>query len=195
MSTRTELLKAVEDAARLDQEVRAYTFVGIPHVVAGVEVQAMTGVHFNILFQAKNPYIIGGKTSPADAALLLWVVSPGFSPNLKARRKFIERLNQDTLCSDVSSYIADMFMDAPSGGGTSAEPVADTLAWTVHRIAAAYGWDDSVILAKPLPRLYQYLRLICLDKNPKATFHSKRVRAAWSAYHVWRSNKKKGDAK
>jgi len=39
---------------------------------------------------------------------------------------------------------------------------------TIHHVAKAYGWDDEVILDKPLRRLYQYLTMIRIDGNPKA---------------------------
>lgn len=160
-------------------------FTALPLTIAGVLVHQMTGRHFNAMALDENPFIVGGEPSEADAALVLKAVS--VSGNLLT----LDR-NADLL-TEVRTYIGASFVDLPCLGGATEdkEPVVATMAWNVHIVASAYGWDDERILDKPLARIYQYVRLIALEKNPKLRFSSPRVRAAWSRYNQWRSQQPK----
>ena len=72
--------------------------------------------------------------------------------------------------ASVIRYITSAFADAPPSSprdsSESVNPLAAAEAYIVHRLAAGYHWSESAILALPLPRVWQYLRLLEQAADP-----------------------------
>jgi len=49
------------------------------------------------------------------------------------------------------------------------------LAYFVHQFASAYGWSEDQILNKPIARLYQLLRQMQMERNPRITILNSRL--------------------
>jgi hypothetical protein len=172
MPTTDELIQRINEAYDAEEALRDYAFMGIPHIVAGVEVNAMRLPHLAILSQAKNRYICGGQPTELDALQLLWVVSVAREAG-ELKSSFTAKVDKDRLLIETTEYINDVFLDHQPGAGNSA-PIAASSAYIIHRIATAYGWTKEQIEAEPLPILYQLLKLIRLDLNPKAILFNRR---------------------
>jgi hypothetical protein len=160
------LLEAIDAEATL----RAFSFAGRPFIVAGVEASQMTLRHFLTLELAKNPYIIGGSIEPEHALQVLHTVA--VDPDLET---FFDRVKPDVLLPEMRQYIADTFLDAPSGGGKSSSlPYASSAATYIHIFAREYGWGVNEILEMPVAQLFQLLRLIQRSKSSSAIMFNKR---------------------
>ncbi len=165
--------KKVEAAREEESKLRDFAYTGLPETICGVDVKQFTPRHFLNCLLAKSPFFVGGIPSPVDVGLFLWIVSPGFKPfDLQARNEFLETVIEvpyaDAI-AEIDAYIERAFFDRPSGG-SSRPAVASFLASLVHEIASAYGWYIDQILDAPFALLYQQLRMIAREEDPRRPF-------------------------
>ena len=79
----------------------------------------------------------------------------------------------------ISRYLDRMLIDKPvsTENGNFAAPDTSFAAGIIHALASEYGWSQDDVLDVPMPRLFQYLRLIQREHNPKlARFNPIRAR-------------------
>lgn len=178
----------------LDREAstRDESFLDLPRLICGFEALPLTPRHLLLLNGVSSPFICGGVPLPEDVALYLWILSPQFlaGQSFRARwrrSRFLRRARSIEYIPAVEAirdHLDDAFMDAPSGEGGTAQPVACLTASLVDLFASEYGWPQSETLSTPLARLWQYRRLITRRDNPKAVLvnrYSARVTGDWLA--------------
>lgn len=182
-SQTTPAARAIAKARRIESGLRDMAFLPVLEEIAGVPVKQLTLRHLLILLAVRSPFLFGAFRGPEDVALFLWVVSPQYNRRNLGRGDFLQSiaaLPYATTTRAIERYIDRSLMDRPPTV-SSARPVigASFVASLVTRIAEAFGWDDEVILDKPIARLYQYLGVLRAESNPKAPqFHpfSDRIR-------------------
>jgi hypothetical protein len=116
-----------------------------------------------------------GDLSLKHVELFLWVVSPGFSVDRTAARRFrrfrhsmrflfrCRRSRQLEIANAVGEYIADAFADAPAGsGGALRVSYASWISRLVDLFGSEYGWSAAQVLALPVKVAFQQERQISL---------------------------------
>jgi hypothetical protein len=165
--------EAVEAAEMEEESLRDFAYTGWPESICGAEVKQFTPRHFLLLCSIKSPFLCGGDPSPEDVGLFLWVVSPEFKPfDLEARARFLESiitLPYAESVQEIRAYIDRARFDRPSGGSGSTA-VASFFASLVHVFASEYGWSRDQVLDSPMAALYQELRMIIRDHDPRRPF-------------------------
>lgn len=162
------LKKSVARAQAREEELRDFAMAGVNVVLAGVHVRQMTLRHLLILLAAKNAFLCGGPVRVADVALFLWVLSPEFSIERKARVAFLERIVRrvrfEKAVRAIDKYVDEALIDRPTGASRNeTAPMASFVATVIHEVASSHGWGRDEILDSPIAELYQYLRLIIRD--------------------------------
>ncbi len=154
------------DALERENRVRECAMLRFPHLVCGIEIRALT-LEDDALFRAiGNPFFVGGFRYKADAAQLLWYLSPKFrTPDTFlgrcARTRFLARLARidgDALIIGVSDYLDEIFMDAPRASRDGDEPTVGFAAAVVDTLMSDGLWKRAEIMALPLPEVWQYVR-------------------------------------
>jgi hypothetical protein len=142
-----------------------------------LEIRHLTARDLVFFFRARNPFFCGGVRLPEHVLQFLWTLSPRFiAGDLTARDAFIEEhaeLKFLPAVEAIDAFLDETFADAPGGssrrGLLGTAPVASFFAELVHRfIKPPYQWPEETTLGKPLVRIYQYLRLLDRDANPRA---------------------------
>ena len=134
--------------------------------------------HLIRLSIAESPFAVGGQVTGSDIALFVFSVSVSY-PSETVRERIIREvapLDYKQCFAEINEYLEDANGDCPSGSagsGPQVETIASEYASIVHRIASAYGWSESETLDIPYARLWQYLKLIRRDLDPKATMDSR----------------------
>lgn len=170
--------RELAEAEARQEAVRDYAMLGLRVNICGVECLQFTPKHYAILLAADSPFVCGGRvTTLADVAQFLWVISPDFSESAVDRAAFIELvslIDEDEATDAIDRYIDDAFMDSPpSRAGGRKTAATSFLASLVHELAKTYSWPREVILNEPLAAIYQYLRRMAIDDNPKAPMHGR----------------------
>lgn len=170
-----EIKEAISEAEAKEESIRDYAMLGLGVELCGVECKQFTPRHFAILNGVRNAYVTGGHRTAEQTGIFLWVVSDGFSEtDMAARDSFIARVGAMpgavTFPAQIEEYIADAWVDSPRGSNSNASPITSFSASLVHRLAASYGWSVDYIMGLPFGMVFQLLRRIALDDNPKATF-------------------------
>lgn len=184
----------IGEAIRRETEVRDAAFLAAPFRICGVEIAPLTGRAFIALEGLESPFLCGGRPTPADVAIFLWVLSPKFVPhNSFSRRRFFRacrKIEFEQAVTEISKLVEDAFQDAPgSGGAQSPARYTSWLADLVDILASEYGWSEDSILDLPLARAFQYLRRIRVRCDPKAImFNGKSDRAIQAAVLKLRAN-------
>lgn len=178
------VIPGYREAVEREQLTRAAAFLDGPATYSGIEFSELTLRRLLLLAVSGNPFICGGQVSPGDAGQLLWICSPECTPDPRKRDKFIRRISRidsGILLAGIREYLDAMLADLPGGSGQMAAQPTHWAAGVVHAIASAYGWTDECIMDLPVRRLWQYLRCIRRQSDPKAVFAnpSDRVRAQW----------------
>ena len=171
--------RALELGAELEEKLRGSVFLPVQEKICGIEVLPLTLRIVRRLRTVRSPFICGGRggIGAGDILVFLWAVSPGYffrtkKAREKAKAKLIDRaraISYRQAVRGIRRYLFYASMDRPPAprSKSGASFVAFEAAM-IHRIAAAYGWDDEAILDKPLRRLYQYLTMIRIATDPKA---------------------------
>jgi len=173
MDQEHKLKRARERGSAIEQNLRAAAFLPFNEKICGIEVVPLTLRILGRLHASRSPFLVGGRIRPGHIAAFLWAVSPDYKPSARAPDKLVERaaaIYYPRAVRMVRRYLFYAWMDRPPVRRNSkGDPSTISFeAAMVHHIAAAYGWDDEVILDKPLKRLYQYLTMVRLEGNPKA---------------------------
>lgn len=172
------------DAVEREQSLRENAFIDIEEQICGVDITPLNLRQWSILAAIGNPFIKGGDFGAADAAMFLWAISPEYSPQKKKRDDFIKRIAKIDYAETIKAiakYLDNAFFDAPRSGKGDSGSIATFTACVIHRLASTYGWSENQILAIPLKRVWQYLRLIKRDDSPGSCFGnpSDEIRAEW----------------
>jgi len=127
-----------------------------------------------ILEHAKSPFICGGGETTAGAiAQFLWVCSPGFSADRKARDRFIRQcrtVNASAALETIRGMVNAAFYDSPPREKSSGESPSywSLAASLVDCLASEYGWTQGEILDTPLASVLQYFKVIQHRKSASA---------------------------
>jgi len=185
------LKEAVTEAEGREEELREFAFSGLSEIICGLEVEQLRIPHLRTLLFAKSPFILGGILTAESAAAFLWIVSRDYRQgDGAARDAFVMGIGmqkQDWIAG-IREYLNRAFTDAPGGGKPDGKsPIVCMSAVFIHRIAAAYGWTQPQIDAMPVAALYQSMRLISLDENPRATFINRLSdKTRWQKLKEWK---------
>lgn len=180
-----DIIEGYREAVAAEQSARDGVFLGLPAWICGVPVREMTLSDFAILDAINSPFASGGEPSPDEVVRFLWFMSTGYDAgNAKARDQFIAetaRLIYAEAVEAITEYLRETFQDAPGGGNSEQAQNASWLAYTVDTLASEYGWREADILALPLKRAFQYLKVIRQRRDPEAIMFnpSDRVKADW----------------
>jgi hypothetical protein len=170
---------AMAAAAAREQEIRDLAFLPVPLQICGVEVAQLNLRHLLMLFACESPFFSRRLARPEHVVQFLWVVSPKFSFDAAERTAFVRRVGVHVDYAEsviaIERYLDEALMDRPAVAAASKSHAAITsfVAGFIDEIASHYGWDDDVILGKPIARLYQYLRQIRQRENPKSVFFNR----------------------
>lgn len=160
------------EASRKQSAVRDAAWLEPAPVIAGIPCEPLTVRAFALLSEGGSPFVCGGPVFPEHVAQFLWVLSPHFCFDLRARDAFVERvasLDYEQARNEVSAYCETVFFDADeNGGGMTREPVSSFMAVLVDTFGSEYGWMPDEVLALPMARVFQLLRAIRLRHDPKA---------------------------
>ncbi len=164
------LTRAVARAKAIEENWRERAFLPVGEDICGLEVRQLTLRHLRILFSIRSPFLVGRTPTLHDIERFLWIVSPQFNTRSLGKGDFarsIAHLCYPRVCRAINRYLDRALLDRPasSSGGT---PIAVSIdAFMVDLIASTYHWPEEKILDAPVARLYQYIRLIRIAKNPK----------------------------
>lgn len=106
----------------------------------------------------------------------LWILNPRFCTSPIEAKKFIQanrEIDWIQYREPIRKYISDAFSLAPAKSNKIEKDSTEWISSFVDTFASEYGWDESVILKTPIPRLFLYLRRIKerITGNP-IEFHS-----------------------
>jgi hypothetical protein len=178
--------RATARGAAIEEAWRDNAFLGLEEKICGVTVRAITLRILLRLFAAKSPFFMPGPIRPGHIAAFLWHLSPKHKmPNehgyKRAREAFadsIVHLDYRIARRAIYRYIFRHFMDRPPNKRRKKhDPTSVSLAAAIiHALAKTYGWDDEVILDKPIARIYQYFIELRTEhyvnaKQPPPTFN------------------------
>lgn len=172
-------------ALREAEERRDAILVQIPFEICGVPLRILTLDDYLTLSVQGNAHVcaVPVPDKPAEAAhfwtthdlMLMWYLSPEFSPAPLARTAFFKRaalFDPVERAHGVGEYLRSVFADAPRGStvapGAVPPPDPVGVSFAIHwigTIAERFPWSRAEIRALPLPELFQYLRLIAAERR------------------------------
>lgn len=165
------------EAGYKESVIREFAFLNITHEICGVELQALTPLHFILLDFVDSPFVNPrDNLQPGDIFQFLYVVSTDYKRNDKSHYEAFVAKHADIdisqAVSEICDYINDAFLDAPaevSGGkNTNNRPYTAWIVPYIDLIASEYGWDDETIIRLPFTRLFQYAKSIDMRKSAEA---------------------------
>jgi hypothetical protein len=146
---------------------RQAAFLPVLESIGPFEARPLTLTHYTILAVAENPLLHKAPPSRAELAAFLWIVSPEFCAEARARDRFLKRcrvLNRPEVFSatlpEAVDYLADALAEKlPSRfePGFQAELYSD-VANICDRFACEYGWTQEYTMQLPLKCLLQYMK-------------------------------------
>ena len=168
----SELVAAIER----EQTRRQLAFSSTLLPVGGAWVQQFTPAHWVALGLVRSPFLGGDRGSPFSTVSVLeflWICSPSYRQNSFWRQLWFYvrhvRTIQPATAAGIFGYLDAAFMDAPpSSGGLDRRSYYAGVTALCDFFACEYGWDDSVIMSKPLARLFQYFNCARKRKDPAA---------------------------
>jgi hypothetical protein len=156
-----------------------------PQHLCGFPIRPLSLSDFLALRLAGNAYVcaVPPPADPVDAAafwaahavVVLWRLSPDYSPSPAAREAFLRRpallaLDGLALHAAVEEFLRETFADRPlpvkKVGGADVVPptvAASFAACWIHELAEAYGWPPATVLALPLAQIFQIRQLLRLS--------------------------------
>lgn len=169
---RPQYLEAVEK----ERVNRDASFMQINEWIGRFEVMPMTLRHYLILRTIGSPLLSGGTPTPLDVARFLWVLQPNYSTSPKARDKFLRKCRREfipqwfnrqrklniaaEIIGAARRYVGEAFDDAapPKKTAIIEKEYFSDAASICAQFAREYGWDDDVVLNKPIKRIFQYFK-------------------------------------
>lgn len=171
-------------AAAIDRErfVREQSFLELPEVVVGVEVQPLTLRRMLLLSSVGSPFIAGGTVSAYDVACFFLVMAG--QPRGFKRWRLLRRvglMEPEKAVAEIGEFLNESFQDAPPGGREDSTSYYSFASGLVDCFASEYGWTEREILDVPVKRLFQCLKAMTKRNNPKAILFnpSDKVRGRW----------------
>lgn len=169
-----EELWASKYAARFAEEklkedaLREQAFLDLSAILCGEELRVMTPMDLFTLNGVGSPFVCAGEPTAGDVALFLWflnVKNDGTNSWWNERRKMqtlrrISSLPFDETVRAIYAHVADIFHDAPAGGGDSKPLGTCFLVPLMLRVSKATHWGKAEILGTPLPQLFQILKAV-----------------------------------
>lgn len=180
-----ELQRKIAKAAQQDADRRDLAFLtDAPRMLCGVAVKALTLRHLILLCLGKSPFVCGGEVQVEHVIQFVHLVSVEFAMGNTARhrearralmRRMLNRVKFGTAVRAIDAFLSDAWKDRPASGSVKSSPgsqMASFAASMTHEFAWAYGWTIEYTLDRPLGQLYQLLRHIAREHNPKAPLFS-----------------------
>ena len=178
------------EAVDRENSVRALAFLGVNDQVLGIDVRCITVSDWIALDYVGCPYVCGGTPDIADAALMLWRLSPRYRPgsrlgrwlHTRKVRNLVRRVGKLRVIAAARDYVLDSFQDSPGGAGNALSvPSVHWAVYLVGVLARTFSWSPDNILQMPVSQAFQFMRHIELANNPKAVLFnpSDRVRGEW----------------
>lgn len=187
------LEKKVAAAARLEAELRELPFLGVNLDICGIEVKQFAPRHFLYLDTARIPFMTPAALMADQAAMFLWVISPGFNPAGAGRKEFLGRiasLNFGHLKTELTQYVEQAMMDAPKGQGDGRAASTSFYAYVIDAlVAGGYQWPRDVIMDTPFAEIFQYLRRIASRKGDAALANPLSDKARREAVNAYAARK------
>lgn len=167
--------EAIAKAEAEAEALRDFAFTDLPANIAGLQVGQLTLRRLFRLMVDKSPFIVGGDYGPEHVSQFLWLVSLEYCGDAEVRDEFVKLVSitmplEETV-EAIFRYRDNALMDRPPGRKSITMSPTSFMAVFVHEFASAYGWTEERILDMPMARIYQLLRRITLERNPKAQFH------------------------
>ena len=175
--------EAYAESVAKETEIRDNSFLPeVPWRIGELSLRWMTPLDYKILDDAGN--LVMDSTVPlhdvplAHVAAFLWFMMIGNDPKERGfwatvRKRIllrhIARFGSAKYALLARQYLNENMQDSPASEGGSGR--AMTTSWLVilcDAIASEYGWDDEVIVRKPIARLFQYLNRIHERSDPNA---------------------------
>ena len=153
-----EVPASVTEALEQAKCWQAESWLNINEKIAGVEVTQMTLRQFFMLEGADTPMLKGGRITPEDLAVFLWVLSPDWKACPDAREEFCERVRQVNIqdaCDDIELYLKATFAEADSGGDDKKKKYANFISYIIDMFGREYGWTIDVTMNLPMRQIYQ----------------------------------------
>lgn len=176
-------IRAQSRADRIEDYWRDFAFLGLPEEIRfpngqTVTVNLLTLRMYIQLSAVRCPFIVGGRVRPEHVAQILWRLSPLYDKRdakHKTRTKFVKSIAKLPFIASIRAinrFLDRMFTDKPptpvaSNNGSTKKLDSSFAARMIHNLAGAYGWSDDAILDMPIPRLFQYMRNIHRNEDPK----------------------------
>lgn len=190
MQDNSQEIPGFAEAIEKEQTRRQVAFADTPLPISGVWVKQFTPAHWVSLGIIGSPFLGGNRgTAFSTVAVLefLWICSPEYRPGSFWRELWFYakhyRQIKPATARAIFDYLDAAFQDSPPSpvGPTDRRSYYAGVTSICDFFASEYGWDDSVTMAKPLARLFQYFNCVRKRKDPKAIMFnpSDAVRSKW----------------
>lgn len=154
MDLPSSVLRALKDADQAQQEA----WLDISYEICGLEICQMTIQQYYLLDGLDCPFFSGADFTPADIAQFLWILSPEYKPEKKAREKFLKQIKDIKILKaeeEIIKYLEVTFSDLDTLAEDSKNKrYANFLAYQIDLFAKEYGWSMKEILNLPLRQVF-----------------------------------------
>lgn len=152
-----------EDALDSERKDRAVAMLGLPELIAGVQVEPLTPRRLEWLRAMGNPFVCGGDCPIAAIPDFLWYVTKDFAFGDDERRKAflaaILDLDVDEARDGIDEYLDRAFLDAgPGREGVSFYGSTAGMYCSLNTAYPGAGWTVERVLDTPLRILYQLIK-------------------------------------
>ncbi len=161
-------LREHEEALASERKDRAVAVLGLPELIAGIQVEPLTPRRLEWLRAMGNPFICGGEASIPAVTQFLWIISKGFVICDDVKRdaflaSIIVGYDLVEIREGIEAYLDRAYLDAPEGPNDGPSFFAPSIG--IYRaINKAYGdeWTFERVMETPLRILFQLTK--CDDK-------------------------------
>ncbi len=166
------LNKAVKRTQKIESYLREIAILPIPETINGVEVEQFKLKHWILLRAIESPFLIGGRCDGIDIGRFMWVVSGAYNPKGEGRDAYINGIvnlpNGTRFFRAIRRYIDRAMFDRPPQMVGSSKVVTTSIGIAlIHKIAFAYGWTPETILDLRVAAIFQMLKWIRVEQDPK----------------------------
>jgi hypothetical protein len=173
MSSRDEILREYQQAVEREGELREHAFLDCYpwEIQIGANkypIRIMRLRDFAALCATGNLCVDDPKQAdPSDIFSFCHVLR--FHENLTPEETaaLLGPMPFDALRQCLFDYVDLIFCDAPASEGQRRKPYYSYLASIIHSLAKSYGWSRNEILDTPMPAIYQLLKIMQQEANPK----------------------------
>ena len=173
-------IPGLREAIDREQHIRDVSFIELPEVICGFDVQPLTLRHIIVLGSVGSPFVRGGYPLPVDAGAFLCVVGNWRGFNRWRNLKRLGKVPMMDAVESIGQYMSESFQDAPGISGVDSVSYYSFAASLIDLLAHEYGWNERDILDMPVKRLFQYVKAIAERHGEKTFFNpSDKVRGDW----------------